>query len=100
MNSRQILEEYLLLGKRVTLEFNNAAELQSFKSSLYSYKSRMNKQLAALVGEGEDVFSNRSILTTIIPHSPSTENPRELRVEFVLGKRESEITFKFISASP
>jgi hypothetical protein len=89
MNSRQILEEYLLKDKKVTLEFSSPAELQVFKSSLYSYKSRMNKQLAALVGEGEDILSSRSILTTITNHSPLT-------VSFHLGKRESELQFKII----
>lgn len=94
MNARQILEEYLLLGKKVTLEFSNPADLQSFKSMLYSYKSRMNKQLAALAGDAEDIFDNRSILTSTNPLPDGT-----LHVTFELGKRQSEVTFKIISIS-
>jgi hypothetical protein len=92
MNARQILEDYLLIGKRVTLEFPSLSDVQSFKSMLYSYKSRMNKQLAALTGDAEDIFSNRSILT-----STQVQPDGSVHVSFELGKRETEVKFKIIS---
>lgn len=104
--AKEVFENYILAGKTVEIKFKSNAAYVSFRSMLYTYKSRTNtalkEQRAELIKRGFDApdfvdcLDNKMIVPQIISKDAETG---ELVIKLYAAAKETVSTFEIISVT-
>ena len=96
MEAKKIFEEYLMLGKSVTLDFSTIADSKRFKALLNSYKQKLKNKLAPI----DMVESMLPPETSIIRADLIETGSNFVRVKFYMSTAQEREKINFIIVTP